>query len=201
MDTLNNLKGYDIVLMSQSPRRRELLDEMGLSFTVAHSDADENYPDDLKGKNIPIFLSHVKADSYRPFMKDNSLVIAADTIVFSNQTVLGKPASESEAISMLRELSGHRHEVITGMTVLTKYEQISFHDSSVVEFVELSDEEITYYVNRYKPLDKAGAYGIQEWIGMIGVETIQGSFYNIMGLPVHRLYQALKNIKPYQNAQ
>lgn len=199
MELLENLKDYEVVLMSQSPRRRELLNELGLDFKLAHSDADETYPDNLEGKDIAMYLSEIKADSYKPFMKDNTLVIAADTIVYLNEKVLGKPSSEAEAISMLEELSGRQHEVITGMTVLTKNKKDVFYDSSIVEFAELSNDEIKYYVEKYKPLDKAGAYGVQEWIGMIGVEKIQGSYYNIMGLPVHRLYRVLKNIKPYNS--
>lgn len=197
MDFLDNLKNYEIVLMSQSPRRRELLQEMGLRFSVAHSDADETYPSDLEGNDIPMYLSANKAAAYKPFMKENTLVIAADTIVFLNQKALGKPSSREDAISMLKELSNCQHEVITGITIMTNYEKVIFSEKSIVEFSELSDKEIIYYVDKYSPYDKAGAYGIQEWIGMIGIKNIQGSYYNIMGLPIHRLFQELKCIEPY----
>ena len=198
MELFENLKGYEIVLMSQSPRRRELLKELGLSFMPARSDAEENYPESLEGKEIPMYLSQIKAQAFKLQMKSNSLVIAADTIVYCDKQVLGKPATSDEAIAMLENLSGRKHEVITGITILTQQEQKTFSASSIVEFAKLTDVEIRYYVQRYQPLDKAGAYGIQEWIGMIGVKCIEGSYYNVMGLPVHRLYQELKSIKPYR---
>lgn len=187
------VKGFDIILASNSPRRKELLRELGLEFGVrVISGIDESYPDSLKGEDIPKFISGKKSDAYLATMRPDELIVTADTIVYSRGKVMGKPHDASEARSMLRELSGKEHEVITGVTLLTKSDKIQFAVTSTVKFAQLSEEEINYYVDKYAPLDKAGAYGIQEWIGCIGVEHIQGSFYNVMGLPVQRLYTELK---------
>ncbi len=188
---LNNLEKYDVVLGSNSPRRRELLDDMGVKFRVeAIKGIDENYPASLPVEEIPVYLARVKADGHP--LKPAELLITADTVVVLDEAVLGKPASETEAHSMLRALSGRAHRVISGVCVTTATRQESFADTSIVHFAELSDEEIDYYVNNYRPLDKAGAYGIQEWIGNIGISGINGDFYNVMGLPTRKLYQLLK---------
>lgn len=191
MTMLNNLEKYDVVLGSNSPRRRELLDDMGVKFRVeAIKGIDENYPASLPVEEIPVYLARVKADGHP--LKPAELLITADTVVVLDEAVLGKPASETEAHSMLRALSGRAHRVISGVCVTTATRQESFADTSIVHFAELSDEEIDYYVNNYRPLDKAGAYGIQEWIGNIGISGINGDFYNVMGLPTRKLYQLLK---------
>lgn len=188
---LNNLEKYDVVLGSNSPRRRELLDDMGVKFRVeAIKGIDENYPASLPVEEIPVYLARIKADGHP--LKPTELLITADTVVVLDEAVLGKPASETEARSMLRALSGRAHRVISGVCVTTATRQKSFADTSIVHFAELSDEEIDYYVNNYRPLDKAGAYGIQEWIGNIGISGINGDFYNVMGLPTRKLYQLLK---------
>lgn len=188
---LNNLEKYDVVLGSNSPRRRELLDDMGVKFRVeAIKGIDENYPASLPVEEIPVYLARVKADGHP--LQPAELLITADTVVVLDEAVLGKPASEAEARSMLRALSGRAHRVISGVCVTTATRQESFADTSIVHFAELSDEEIDYYVNNYRPLDKAGAYGIQEWIGNIGISGINGDFYNVMGLPTRKLYQLLK---------
>ncbi len=193
---LDNLKNYNIVLMSGSPRRRELLARLGLPFTVGRSDIDESYPAGLRHEEIPVYLSRLKAEHCRPAMGERHLVIAADTIVWCGNKVLGKPSTDDEARSMLAGLSGRQHSVVTGVTLRTATCMKSFYVETAVVFAELSAEEIDYYVETFHPLDKAGAYGIQEWIGMIGVKEISGSFYNVMGLPVCRLYDELKKIEP-----
>lgn len=184
----------DIWLISHSPRRIQLLTELGLTFQTGVAEVEETYPDSLTPTEIPIFLSRLKADNASCPITDNTIIITADTIVCSDDKVLGKPADEQEAYTMLRTLSGHTHQVITGVTLRSKDHTISFAEVTSVTFAELSDRDIHYYINKYSPLDKAGAYGIQEWIGMIGVESIKGCFYNVMGLPVARLYRELHNL-------
>ena len=196
---LENLKKYNVVLASNSPRRRELLGGLGIDFQVRTlSDIDESYPDDLRGEDIPLYICNKKAQAYAATMADNELLITADTVVWIDGTVLGKPSSEEEARHMLRLLSGKVHQVTTGVSVTIKKSTIQttqFAVTSKVSFAELSDEEIDYYVTHFHPLDKAGAYGIQEWIGFIGVNSLSGSYFNVMGLPVQRLYEVLKTIK------
>ena len=187
---LSHLNRYHIVLGSQSPRRQELLRGLCLPFEVQSIDVEESYPDTLRGAEIPCFLSQKKADAY-PLAND-TLLITADTIVWLGGQVLGKPQGRDEACAMLHALSGHTHEVITGVSITTRRRQRTFAATSQVRFATLSDEEIEFYVDRYRPFDKAGAYGVQEWIGYVGVEWIEGSFYNIMGLPIQRLYAELK---------
>ncbi|MBO8447266.1 MAG: septum formation protein Maf [Bacteroidetes bacterium] len=185
------LKNYNVILASASPRRRELLQGLEFDFTCKPVDIDESYPPNLEGAQIPLYIADKKADAYLPEMKDNDLVITADTVVIADDFVLGKPADLDEARKMLQLLSGHTHKVITGICLTTKSKRRSFHSMSEVTFTELSEEEINHYLQTYKPLDKAGAYGVQEWIGFIGIEKLVGSFYNVMGLPVHRLYREL----------
>ena len=188
---LNNLDKYDVVLGSNSPRRRELLNDMGVTFRVeAIKGIDESYPANLPVEEIPVYLSRVKAQGHP--LQPHELLITADTVVVLDDTVLGKPQGEDDARRMLRALSGRAHRVISGVCVTTVERSESFADTSIVRFAELTGEEIDYYIEHYHPLDKAGAYGIQEWIGNIGILGINGDFYNVMGLPTRKLYQVLK---------
>lgn len=184
---------YKIILASNSPRRKELLAGIDVPFEVRVMDGiDESYPDTLPIQNIAEYIAKKKATAYRETMAGDELVITADTIVVLGSKVMGKPHDANEASSMLRQLSGQTHQVITGVTLTTKERQMSFSVETDVTFKNLSDEEIDYYVTHYRPFDKAGAYGIQEWIGHIGVTGMSGSYFNVMGLPVQRIYEALK---------
>ena len=190
---LENLSKYKIILGSNSPRRKELLSGLDIKFNVkVIPGLEENYPETLDPQEIPVFLSKQKAEAYLSSLDDTMLLITADTIVWNGNAVIGKPKNRAEAIQMLRSLSGHEHHVVTGVCLTTTKKQLTFSVISSVRFASINDEEIIYYVDKYKPFDKAGAYGIQEWIGYVGVESISGSFYNVMGLPVQRLYQELK---------
>ena len=191
---LDNLKKYDIFLASGSPRRKELLAGLGIEFEVrCIGDIDESYPADLPADDVAEYISQKKAAAYREQITDNQLIITADTVVVCDGQVLGKPADREDAVAMLRRLSGNVHHVVTGVTIVTAQRSTSFAVATEVGFARLTDEEIDFYVDNYRPFDKAGAYGIQEWIGFIGVESISGSYFNVMGLPVQRLYQELKN--------
>ena len=191
---LDNLNKYKIILASGSPRRRELLEGLGLSFTVKCIDGiDESYPESLPAEETALFIAKKKSEAYKGLTDSGHLIITADTVVVCNDMVLGKPSNKNEAQKMLNMLSGKTHQVITGVTLATKEKTvISFSVSTDVRFTTLDKKEIEYYVDKYRPLDKAGAYGIQEWIGYVGVEYISGSYYNVMGLPIQRLYQELK---------
>lgn len=190
---LDNLNKYRIVLASNSPRRKELLAGLDIDFTVRTiKGIDESYPRELTGEDIPLYICRQKSKAYRNTMAPDELVITADTVVLSDGKVLGKPESEEEAKAMLRLLSGKTHDVTTGVSITTCEKQICFAVTSQVTFATLTDDEIDYYVTHYRPLDKAGAYGIQEWIGYIGVTSLHGSYFNVMGLPVQRLYTILK---------
>jgi septum formation protein len=190
---LSNLEKYDIILASQSPRRQELLKGLDIPFSIKVIDnIEEIYPPHLQGANIPLYLAELKASAYVDKMADNTLLITADTIVWSEEQVLGKPADMAAAKSMLTQLSGKTHEVFTGVCIQTKRQKISFSAVSEVRFATLTEDEIDYYLQHYKPMDKAGAYGVQEWIGYIAVEHINGSYFNVMGLPIQRLYNELK---------
>jgi len=192
---LYNLQDYRIVLASNSPRRRELLAGLGIDFEVhVLPDIEESYPEDLPVEQIAEYIATEKADAYRRQMEKNDLIITADTIVVAGGEVMGKPADADDACMMLRKLSGSTHQVITGVCLTTRQVQRRFSVMTDVTFKPLSDEEISYYVTRYKPFDKAGAYGIQEWIGYIGVTAINGSYFNVMGLPVQRIYGELSQI-------
>lgn len=189
---LDKLKHYNVVLASNSPRRRELLADLGINFEVRTiKGIDESYPHDLPVLEIAEYISRKKAHAYRAEMAPNELIITADTVVILDDEVLGKPKDNTDACRMLSELSGKTHKVVTGVTIVTTNTIRSFSVITDVEFATLSDEDIHYYVEKYQPLDKAGAYGIQEWIGCMGVRHIDGSFYNVMGLPLHRLYNEL----------
>ena len=201
---LEDLKKYSVVLASNSPRRKELLSGLGVNFSVKTlPDVDESFPDTLKGEEIPLFIARKKADAYKMLfssvtsneVEEPLLVITADTIVWLEDEVLGKPANATEARAMLSKLSGKKHQVITGVCLTTASWQKSFAAVSEVKFSSLTEEEMDYYIQNYCPYDKAGAYGVQEWIGFIGVESIQGSYFNVMGLPIQRLYRELKTIK------
>ena len=191
----DNLKKYNIVLGSNSPRRKELMSGLGVDYVVKTlPDVDESYPDTLQGTEIPAYISREKADAYKSLIQPDELLITADTIVWLNGEVLGKPKGREGAIDMLRKLSGTSHQVITGVCLTTSDWQKSFTAVTDVTFATLTEEEIIYYVDKYTPMDKAGAYGVQEWIGFIGVESISGSYFNVMGLPIQRLYQELKRL-------
>ena len=183
----------NIILASNSPRRKELMAGLDIPFEVKTLPSiDESFPDTLQGGEIPLYIAREKANAYRTNIRPDELIITADTIVWLDGQVLGKPRDADEARSMLRALSGKEHEVFTGVALTSADKQISFVSESKVFFAELTDEEIDYYITAYRPFDKAGAYGIQEWIGYVGIRRIEGSFFNVMGLPVRRLYEALK---------
>lgn len=189
---LENLNKYRIILASNSPRRKELLSGLGVCYEVKTLPGiEETYPDTLPGEEIPLYIAREKAAAYRECMQADELIITADTIVWLDGTVMGKPADEEDACRMLRALSGKTHQVITGVCLTTQEFQRGFSTVSDVTFATLTDEEIRYYVQHYRPMDKAGSYGIQEWIGFVGVECISGSYFNVMGLPVQRLYKEL----------
>lgn len=191
--TLENIKPYHVVLASQSPRRRELLASLQIPFTVfTHPNIDESFPEDLDKLAVAEYLSNKKADAYLDFVTEEKLLITADTIVCNHDTVFGKPENRSEAIQILEKLSGKTHQVVTGVTLLTSQKRRSFSSITDVTFAQLTPEEMAFYVDHFQPYDKAGAYGIQEWIGHIGVESIHGSYFNVMGLPVQQLYSTLK---------
>lgn len=190
---LENLKRYNVILASHSPRRKELLTRLGVSFKVRTLlGIDERYPSSLRAEEIAEYVSRKKAAGYRSYMANNELLICADTIVVLGNEILGKPRDVEEASATLLKLSGRTHQVITGVTVQTDLRIESFTAMSKVTFGEITDEEIDYYISNYLPLDKAGSYGIQDWIGMISVEHLEGSYFNVVGLPTHKLYQLLK---------
>lgn len=189
---LENLDKYDIILASGSPRRHALLAELGIDFTIEVRPVEETYPPELKEEEIAIHLSCLKADAFESaFYTEKTLLITADTIVCLDGKIMGKPAFREEAMATLWELSGKMHQVITGLSLRSIQKEVNFAVSTDVYFKELKEEEIAFYVDQYKPYDKAGAYGIQEWIGYVGIEKIDGSFYNVMGLPVLKLYEEL----------
>ena len=185
----DKLKTWHLILASQSPRRRQLLAEAGLDYALAPKfDCDEVYPAELPAEQVAEYLSRLKSEAYPDALGANDILLTADTVVVAGGRILGKPASEQEAVEMIRSLSDKEHEVITGVTLRSAERVRSFSSHSKVRFRALTDEEIEYYVKTYAPMDKAGAYGIQEWIGYVGIEGIEGSFFNVMGLPVQRLY-------------
>lgn len=182
----------NIILGSQSPRRRELMKGLDIPFTAITIDADESYPKDLQGGDIPLYISRAKARAYASKLTEGDLLITSDTIVWLNGEMLGKPHSEAEAKQMLGRLSGHTHQVFTAVCFTTLYGQDTLVDSSDVTFRELMAEEIDYYVEHYHPMDKAGSYAIQEWIGYVGITRIEGSQYTVMGFPIEQVYMYLK---------
>jgi septum formation protein len=189
---VDDLNKYRIILASQSPRRQQLFSELGLKFDIVIREFDETFPDGLDGVGIATWVARRKADSFKKEILENEIVITADTIVWCNNKMLGKPVDYKDAIRILNEISGNTHEVITGVSLLSYSKEFTFSVSTKVTFEPFSDEEMKYYIDRYKPYDKAGAYGIQEWIGIIACSRIEGSYFNVVGLPVQRLYKELK---------
>ncbi len=182
---------FNIILGSSSPRRNELLKSLGFDFIINPSHADENYPLNLKGHEIPVFLAEKKAASFNGVLTETDLLITADTIVWCEGEIFNKPINFEAGKLMLQTLSGKMHEVFTAVCLKSANKQIIFYDATKVYFKKFTNEEIEYYLNKYKPYDKAGSYGVQEWIGYIGIEKIEGSFYNVMGLPVKKLHEEL----------
>jgi septum formation protein len=188
------LKEFKILLASQSPRRQQLLKDLGIDFEIKVIDGiEEGYPENLKSHEIALYLAEHKARHYTDYIDDKTILITADTIVWLNNEVLEKPVDFNDAVNILKKLSGNKHSVITGICLMTKSKSKSFYVETEVSFKNLSEEEIKYYIENYKPYDKAGAYGIQEWIGYVGIEKISGSYYNVVGLPVQKLYTELNN--------
>lgn len=182
-----------IILASQSPRRKQLLEWAEVPFEIVVKETDESYPDGLASGSVAVHIARNKAIAVQSIVPDGSVILAADTIVVLNDRVIGKPKSREDAIAILRALSGHKHSVITGVVIRGKQKEIAFADTTDVYFHELSDGQIEFYVDKYKPYDKAGAYAIQEWIGVVGIKSVNGDFYNVMGLPVSRVVQELQN--------
>jgi septum formation protein len=189
---IDNLNTYRIILASRSPRRQQLLRELGLKFDVVIKEYTEIYPEGLDGEEIARYIAHEKAVSFKNDISDNEIVITADTIVWCNNKVLGKPLNREDAIKILKEISGNTHEVITGVSLFSSSKVVTFSVSTKVTFDTLSAEDISFYVDKFKPYDKAGAYGIQEWIGIAACSNIEGSYFNVVGLPVQRLYKELQ---------
>ena len=192
MQLLKHLESYKIILASKSPRRKQLLEGLEIPFDIRTKEVDESFPSDLQREKIPMYLSKIKADAFLSEMANDELLITADTVVWVNDHVLNKPENRDEAIAMVSELSGNTHHVYTSVSLTSKNKQVHFFDETLVEFVALTSSEIEYYIDHYKPYDKAGAYGVQELIGYIGIKRLDGSYFNVMGLPVHRLYEELK---------
>ena len=188
-----NLKNHQVVLASKSPRRNELLKGLGIDFTVRTKDTDESFPSEMNPFEVAGFLSKKKADAFLEEIEASEILITADTVVIVNNQVLGKPIDKNDAFEMIKSLSDGVHEVVTGITLTSKTKQVTLQDTVSVSFKKLDNEEIEFYIDNFKPFDKAGAYGIQEWIGYIAVDRIEGSFYTVMGLPVHLIYDQLKN--------
>lgn len=189
---LKNIENKRILLASKSPRRKQLLEDAGFKFeTITSKEVEEIIPKDIANSDVAIFLSELKANAYKPDLKENEILISADTIVCLENKILGKPKDYNDAFKMLMALSGKKHKVITGVTICSLKKQVSFADVTSVKFKKLSENEINYYITNYKPFDKAGSYGIQEWIGYIGITKIKGSYFNVMGLPVQKVYEAL----------
>lgn len=187
----DKLKKYNLILASSSPRRQQLLKDLGLHFTIKSIDVEEVYPKYLHGNEISGYLAELKANAFNDELNDQDILITADTIVRFSGKILGKPKNETDAKNMLTELSGKQHEVITSLCIKTSKTTKIINDTTIVYFEKLSDEEIDYYINNYKPFDKAGSYGIQEWIGYIGVKKIEGNYSTVMGFPVHKFYKEM----------
>ena len=188
-------ENYRIILASKSPRRRQLLEEAGLPFEVKTLEVEENYPEDLAAEEVAVYLAQKKARASQVFLEsDNDIILAADSVVILNGVIYGKPEDEAEAKAMLAKLSGEEHQVITGVCLLTKAREIAFGDLTKVKFATLSEADIHYYVSKFQPFDKAGSYAIQEWIGLCKIEKIEGTYANVMGLPVERVWKALQEL-------
>ena len=189
-----SLSPYRIILGSGSPRRKELIEHLKLPYTIRVSDVDEIIPEGMDPHDVPVYLSELKSNHLALSMADDELIITADTIVILDHEILGKPLDRADAHRMIKLMSGRTHKVVTGITVRTSSQKISVSDQSEVTFLELTDEEIYWYIDNFSPMDKAGAYGIQDWIGSCKISNISGSYYNIMGLPMHKLYELLGSI-------
>lgn len=187
----HHLAGYDITLGSQSPRRKELFAGLNVPFSVEVREVEEKYPELMSPHEVPEFLARLKSVPFQSDFPEKGLLITADTVVLIDNQVLGKPNDYSHAFEMLRQLSGRKHMVITGVCITTNQKQITFSDYTDVYFKSLSAGEIDYYLTHYQPYDKAGSYGVQEWIGYVAIEKIEGSYFNVMGLPIQRLYEEL----------
>ncbi len=187
-----NLAPYRLILASGSPRRQQLLQELGLEFEIRLKNIEETYPENLPVWDVPAFLARKKAHAFQSELQENELLIASDTVVIHENKILGKPENEPHALAMLRALSGKKHTVVSGITLLTSTQELTESDHTEVYFLELEEIEIEEYIQKFQPLDKAGAYGIQEMLGMIGIEKIKGSYFNVMGLPTHLLWKMLK---------
>ena len=183
-----------IILASQSPRRKQLLEWAAIDFEVMVVPTDESYPDYLSTEEIPIYIARQKAIAVEQIIGKEKIILAADTVVVLHDNIIGKPKDREDAIKILSNLSGNEHRVITGVVILNGLQQVAFSDTTFVQFHQLTQEQITFYVDNYKPYDKAGAYAIQEWIGVVGIQSVKGDFYNVMGLPVSRVVQALKEM-------
>ncbi len=189
----DSIKKFEVVLASQSPRRRQLLHELGISFSVIPGAADESFPESLKREKAVIFIAEKKSEFYKNSLRNsNTMLITADTIVCLGNEMIGKPSDHKEAVMILKKLSGRMHEVFSAVCVRTLSRKETFCVRSEVYFKNISAEEINYYVEKYKPFDKAGAYGVQDWLGLTSIERINGSFHNVMGLPVKELYETMK---------
>jgi septum formation protein len=184
-------KNHRIILASGSPRRQQFLKELDVDFEIQLKEIEEIYPEHLQAEEITNFLAELKASAFENDLKENDILITSDTIVWLNNKALGKPKDYDDAFEMLTEMSGKTHKVITSVCIKTTEKEIVFYDETLVTFTQLSSDEIKYYLNNYKPFDKAGSYGIQEWIGLVAIEKIEGSYANVVGLPTHRLYQEL----------
>ncbi|WP_298879886.1 Maf-like protein [uncultured Polaribacter sp.] len=187
------LKNYNVILASGSPRRQQFFKDLDIDFTIQLKEVEEIYPKELKGNEITDYLANLKAAAFDD-LSEKDLLITSDTIVWLNNKALGKPKDKVDAFNMLKAMSGKKHEVITSISIKSKYFQKIVNDTTIVTFNNLSNEEINYYIDNYKPYDKAGAYGIQEWIGFIAINNLEGSYFNVVGLPVHKLYQELINL-------
>ena len=193
MPVLQNIKGKEVILASKSPRRHLLLRELGIDFKIVENhDVEEDYPSDLKPEEIPVYLAKKKPKEFSGKLKQNTILITADTIVWCEGSMLNKPRDREDACRILKKLSGNKHTVITGVCITSPDKEVSFHATTDVYFASLTEGEIDHYLKEYQPYDKAGAYGIQEWIGYIGIEKIDGSYFNVMGLPIQKLYRELK---------
>lgn len=187
------LQKYNIILASGSPRRQQFFKDLDIDFTIKLKEVEEVYPLELKGSEITDYLADLKSKAFTN-LSENDILITSDTIVWLENKALGKPKNKEEAFQMLRSLSGKKHEVITSISIKSKDFQTIVNDTTVVSFKKISDKEINYYINNYKPFDKAGAYGIQEWIGFIAINKLEGSYFNVVGLPVHKLYEELMKL-------
>ena len=190
---LTNLTGKKIILASKSPRRQELLKGLNLDFEIRTKDVPEDYPATLEPENVPLYLAEKKANAFLDTLKSNEIIITADTIVIHKGQILEKPVSKDDAHRMLRTLAESVHTVVTGVCIRSKEKKELFSDHTLVEFGPLTDAEIDFYIENYKPFDKAGSYGAQDWIGFVAIKKLTGSYFNVMGLPVHFVYERLKS--------